>query len=306
MKTFKVFGVPSSIAVNNERSFIAVGYYDESIITIHNIDNGKLLNKINTEYCSAYSNLIKTNSKYFVYLHSAKLIKVLDSKNLKELFSFELNDCGSINSIELKDNNLFIFANSPIGDKSNKKDIFIYDLELNKKSVFDSGIYIKKGTVIDNKIVIFGNYLANKKDHGCVRIVDLNNFDHIDETLIFDGSSIEEVVLYEVTNNQKIRSFVSSASEDMEASLESLSFGFDLSPSIHPRTIVGCIKPTENTLSTVVVITQKPDSKAYKISRYGTSEDVETLPFEVVTGATASTDSKFYFGVDKSISIVEL
>lgn len=309
MKNFKVFGVPNSISVNAKNAYIAVGYYDETLITFHSIDNGNLINKINTEYCSAYSNLIKTNSKYFVYLHSAKLIKVLDSNNLKELYSFELNNCGAINSIELKDEKLFVFTNSPIGDKANKKDVFIYDLDLNQSDSFDSGIYIKKGTIIDKQIVIFGNYLGHDKNNiGCVRILESDK-KILEETVIYENDSIEEVVLYEVENKSQVRGFVSSDHEleGVEASLEFVRFGFDLAPSVHPNTVIGCIKSTEeNTLSSVIVIIQQTNDKTYKMKRYGNHEDVETLPFDVITGATASTDNKFYFGVDKAISIVEL
>lgn len=307
MQNFNVFGVPSSIGVNVENSYIAVGYYDESFITFHHIDNGKLLNKMNTEYCSAYSNLIKTNSKYFAYLHSAKTVKVLESKSLKELFSFDLSNCGAVNSIELNNEKLFIFANSPIGDKTNKKDIFIYDLDLNKSDSFDSGLYIKKGTIIDQQLVIFGNYLGKDKNNiGCVRIIDDKKI--IEETIIYENSSIEEVILYEVENKTNVKGLVNSDHqlEVVEANLDNVEFGFDLMPSAQPNTVVGCIKTAkENELDNVIVITQQANDKTYKMKISDNHEDVETLPFDVVTGATASKNNKFYFGVDKAISIVE-
>lgn len=309
MQNFNVFGVPNSISVNLENAYIAVGYYDEKFITFHHIDNGKLLSKMNTEYCSAYSNLIKTNSKFFVYLHSAKTIKVLDSKSLKELFSFDLNNCGAVNSIELNNDKLFVFANSPIGDKTNKKDIFIYDLGLNQSDSFDSGIYIKKGTIIDQQIVIFGNYLGqDKKNVGCVRILELDK-KIVEETVIYEDSSIDEVILYEVENKLKVKGLINSDHqlEGVEASLDNVEFGFDLMPSAQPNTVVGCVKSTkENELDNVIVITQQVNDKTYKMKISDNPEDVETLPFDVVTGATASKNNKFYFGVDKAISIVEL
>lgn len=307
MQNFNVFGVPNSIGVNVENSYIAVGYYDESFITFHHIDNGKLLNKMNTEYCSAYSNLIKTNSKYFVYLHSAKTVKVLESKSFKELFSFDLSNCGAVNSIELNNEKLFIFANSPIGDKTNKKDIFIYDLGLNESDSFDSGLYIKKGTIVDQQLVIFGNYLGQDKNNiGCVRILD--NKKIIEETVIYENSSIEEVIIYEVENKSKVKGLVNSDHqlEEVEANLDNVEFGFDLMPSSQPNTVVGCIKSAkENEPDNVIVITQQANDKAYKMKISDSHEDVETLPFDVVTGATASKNNKFYFGVDKAISIVE-
>lgn len=109
MKNFDVIGVASSISPNKVYNYIAVGYFDESIITFHDYNTGAITGKINTNYCSAYNNLIETNTKYFVYLDESKIVKVLSSKTLELLDVYNLENYGnfgSINSLKLVENTL--------------------------------------------------------------------------------------------------------------------------------------------------------------------------------------------------------
>ncbi|WP_180061806.1 MULTISPECIES: hypothetical protein [unclassified Acinetobacter] len=158
MIKYDVSGTSNSIHLDKANNFIAVSYYDNNLISILDYRTGRIIKELKTEYCSASSNLLAGNDKYFIYQYSAKEIVVADARTHEKLHNLKVDHCGAVNSISLDQDQLLITANKKIGKHDFYSNIFLFDLTNKTGKTFTDGTkFIKKGIIKNNHIICFHN-----------------------------------------------------------------------------------------------------------------------------------------------------
>ena len=295
MKIFEVLGVSSSIALNKENGYFAVGYFDESFISIHDYKTGELIHKLDTKYCSSANNVLACNGKYLVALYDSKTINVYDSKNFEMLSSFQLNNCGAVNSIILTDDLVTVTTNRALGKAEIKKDIFFFEIENKNLISYESGIYLRKAFFLNNEIFLMGNGQIGKS-----YIIPFSKKDEVKHELPF---SIEEVLVYEQNTNKRVRVFINSGINSIGNINHNIdvyqSLNIHMDDEILDKTVGGFIGENE-----LIKIVYKEENGNYKFCRYGEHDQMSYLDFEVITHSSDCDDSNYCFGADKSVIFI--
>lgn len=307
---FKVKGVPSSIAVDNETNKIFVGYYDEPQVSIFDLKTKAVICNIKTTVTSAYANLIAVNKDYIFLLSAAKtisFIKKTDISLAKEI-DLSLIPCGAVNSIKLSGENLLVIStNKAIGNKDTRKDIFIYDLATDKLVASDSGIYIKTTIVSNNRIFVFGNFFEQGKSQSIVKefslsklvagIVEPMQVVHLDQEEIEHGFS------YISSKNDFNKAFIQT--KNSKKLVEVKDGKIFLSENLTDEQINGFIHSTAIGTSTYKVVDNQYYLNTVDISSKAYTASLK-LEGKTVTDAATLSNDIFYFGVDKSIYMLQL
>lgn len=297
MKNFDVLGVSSSIALNAENGYFAVGYFDEPFVSIHDYKTGELLHKIKTKYCSSANNVLACNDKYLVILCEAKLINVYDAKNFEILNSFQINNCGAVNSLTLIDNIVSVTTNKALGKADVKKDIFFFDIDDKKLISHESGLYLRKSFFLNNELFLLGNGQCEKSF-----IVPFSKMETVKNEMPF---LIDEALVYETNTKERTKVFVNSGINTIGNINHSInvykSLNIDIEDEILDKTVCGFIGQNE-----LIKITFNEQSSSYKYCRYGENDSMQFLDFEVITHSSACDKKYFCFGADKSIVFVEI
>lgn len=297
MKSFNVSGVSSSIALNKNNGYLAVGYFDEPFITIHDYETGDVIHKLDLKYCSSANNVLACNDSYLITLYEAKVINVYDAKNFELLSSFQLNNCGAVNSLFLIDDLVIVTTNKALGRSEVKKDIFFYEIKDKNLISYDSGIYLRKSFILNNEIFLIGNGTSNKSF-----IIPFSKKDEIKHELPF---IVDEVTVYEQNTNNQTKVFINSGLNSIGNINHCVnayrSLNIDIEDEILDKTVVGFLGQNE-----LIKITFNEQSNMYKYCHYGEREVMEYLDIEVITHSSACNNSHFFFGADKSIYYVEI
>ncbi len=305
MKKFQVDGTSNSVLLNKNKGYFAVSYYDNNIVSIYNYLTGNLLKELKTFYCSASSNILVGNDKYFCYLVSAKEVIVADADSFETLHTLKLSHCGAVNSLSLKGDKLLVGANKAIGNNADYyQNIFLFDLEKRSSSALTDGKhYVKKAILLSNSIVAFCNrsvdfsYLDIFLENHIYReeIIDTGNVEYFnllpsDKDLyvvakVIDNDIIKHNVYLYNENNNKIT--------DVKNSFDNI--------DIH----TGYVRENGNSY---LVVFDKNIAKYTLLVTNGFDGRVgnTVLGVSVVTESVAVDDTYFCFGADKSIYFVEV
>lgn len=305
MRKFQVNGTSNSILLNNQKGYFAVSYYDNNIISIYDYQAGNLLKELKTLYCSASSNILVGNNKYFCYLVSAKEVIVADADSFETLHTLKLSQCGAVNSLSLKDNILLVSANKAIGNNADcYQNIFIFDLEKRTSSTFTDGKhYVKKSMLFADSIISFCN---RSVDFSCLNI-SLGNKDIQEKTIDFGNveyfnllpSNRDLYVVAKVINDDVTKHNVYLIKEsDNEISKVESSFN---NVDIHTGYV------SNNGNSYLVGFDRNINKYTLLVTNGFTGKVGNTvLGVSVVTESVAFDDSFFCFGADKSIYFIEV
>lgn len=305
MKKYKVEGTSNSILLNKDMGYFAVSYYDNNIISIYDYDTGSHLNSLNTIYCSASSNLLAGNEKYFIYQFSAKELIVADAKTFKQLHTIKLSHCGAVNTISLKNDILLVSANKAIGNSLDKyQNIFLFDLVKGSSAVFTDGrMYIKKSMILDNSIISLFNdkdafgyvniSLGNKVEIECSTI-DAGNPEYFNRIL-----SNKDLYIVANINTDGVDKFKIYKIDEVTKKSINIEHDFE-NIDIH----TGLIKDKKSFL----IGYDNSIGKYTLLETNGFSGRLgnTVLGVSVITEAIAADDNHFCFGADKTIYFVEV
>lgn len=297
MKSYNVFGVSSSIALNKNNGYFAVGYFDENSVTIHDYYTGDLIHKIKTNYCSSANNILACNDDYLIVLHEAKTINIFDAKKFEIISSFHLNNCGAVNSILIEDDLVIVTTNKAIGNLTIKNDIFFYEIKNRKLTSNESGLYLRKSFLLKGQLFLVGNGLSNNSF-----IVPYLKSENL---MISLPILVDEVIVYEHNTNEYVKVFLNTGLNDVGNTNFCInvypSLNMDVEDEILEKTVVGYLGKNE-----LIKITFNNQTEKYKYSRYGEKEVMEYLDFDVITHSSACDNTNFCFGADKKIVFIEI